>query len=590
MLAAGLATCAIAAGVPAQPATGVADAVYRNALVVTMDQHQPRAQALAVRSGRLVYVGTNAGARAYIGSLTEVHDVGGRLLMPGLIDGHMHPLAGGRMLTRCNLGYARMDAAELQARIRSCLDERPSRGPSDWLQVANWFQEGMTGTVVPDRRLLDALGTDRPIMVFSSFGHTALLNSRALALAAIDATTPDPLGGVIERDAQGLPTGILQDAAFEGVLALIPPPTADEESAAAEAALLALRTQGVTTVLDAAADEHTMAAFAARRDAGRLTARLHFAVHVKPPEGGDPAAVVARLRSLAGRYDSGPLQATPGLSVHNVKLFLDGVISGPAFSGAMLEPYFENRGTPAQPRWEPGSNRGPDVYFPPATLAALLEAAAIAGFEPHLHADGDRAVRAALDAAAVLRVHHPAEALRVAVAHDEVVDPSDFPRYRSLGVAPVLSFQWEKPAPDTVGGLRDPLGPARYRLIEPAGLLARAGAPIAFGSDWPVDSFAEWLALEVAVTRSGTPASGPEFQWHLGDDPGLGREQALRAATLGSAWELHREHELGSLERGKWADFIILDRNVLEIPVTDISATRVLQTVVGGKTVYAESP
>jgi len=563
-----------------------ADAVYRNGYVYTADSRDSVRQAIAVRAGRLVYVGSNSGVAAFVGSHTEVHDLGGRMLMPGLTDGHMHPLAGGSALTKCNLNYERLDVATLQARIQACLDKSRDREPDGWLEVSNWFQEAMIGGTTTSHATLDALDTRRPIMVYSSFGHTVLVNSRALALANITAATPDPKGGVIERDAQGQPTGVLQDAAFEQVFAAIPKATPEQNAAAAIAALDALRRQGVTTVLDAAADETTISAFAAARQAGKLTARVHFAVLIRPPEVKDPAAAIARARDLAHRFDSGPVRPEADLTVRNIKLFLDGVIAAPAMTGAMLEPYFENRGSADRPHWVPGANRGPDVYFAAPQLAQLVTMAADAGFEPHMHADGDRAVRAGLDAIAALRRTHPADLIRAAIAHDEIVDPADFARYRAVGAIPVLSFQWEKPAPDTVEGARDYLGPARYRYVEPAGFLARQGARIAFGSDWPVDPLNEWFALKVGVTRTNAPAAGPQYAGRLSEDQGLTRRQVLRAATINAAYELHQDDQTGSLEVGKLADFIVLDRNVFEIPAEDIANVRVLRTVVGGQVVY----
>jgi predicted amidohydrolase YtcJ len=206
--------------------------------------------------------------------------------------------------------------------------------------------------------------------------------------------------------------------------------------------------------------------------------------------------------------------------------------------------------------------------------------------EPHLHADGDGAVRAALDGIAALRQSYPATAVRAAIAHDEIVDPHDFPRFAALGAIPVLSFQWEKPAPDTVDGARDYLGPARYRYMEPAAFLADAGARIAFGSDWPVDRLNEWFALKVGVTRTNAPDAAPQYRGRLSEDRGLTRSQVLGAATRGSAYELHEERSIGTLETGKLADLIILDRNVLEVPAEEMADTHVLETIVGGRSVY----
>jgi predicted amidohydrolase YtcJ len=274
-------------------------------------------------------------------------------------------------------------------------------------------------------------------------------------------------------------------------------------------------------------------------------------------------------------------------------LFLDGVITAPAFTGAMLEPYFIDRCAAAQlpcttqPRWVPGKERGPEVYFPAPILRALLLGLARNGLEPHMHADGDRAVHEALDAIEALRKEFPESKIRAAIAHDEIVHPADFPRYAQLGAIAVLSFQWEKPAPDTLEGAREYLGPARFKYMEPAGYLASAGARMAYGSDWPVDRLDEWFALKVGVTRENAPSAGPAYTGKLSTDAGLTIPAVIRAITANSAYELHAEHEVGTIEVGKLADLIVLDRNILKIPARELADVKVLLTVVGGKPVYA---
>jgi predicted amidohydrolase YtcJ len=274
----------------------------------------------------------------------------------------------------------------------------------------------------------------------------------------------------------------------------------------------------------------------------------------------------------------------PRITVRNAKLYIDGVISGPAFTGAMIEPYRVNAGTATEPRWQDGPSRGPDPYYPAPVLADFLTRLARAGIDPHMHVDGDLAVRVALDGIEAMRRAVPGTDIRPSLAHDEIVARADYPRYKALGVHPVLSFQWEKPAPDTVEQARDFLGPERAAILEPAGLLHAAGAAVAFGSDWPVDALDEWFALKVAVTRENAPASG--YSGRLGEDPGLTPLQALRAATITAAHALHDDARVGSLENGKLGDLIILDRNPLAIASGDIANVRILETVVGGEVVW----
>ena len=564
-----------------------ADLAYLHGVIYTVDAHDSIQQALAIRAGRIVYVGGDAGLAGFIGPKTTVVDLHGRMLMPGLVDGHSHPLQGGGALLKCNLNYEQLTVEQMQARIQSCLDRERAREPDAWFEVVNWFQEGMlpAGTVT-SRAALDVLKTRRPIFVMSSFGHTALINSRALQLAGVTARSVDPLGGKISRDSLGNPTGILEDAAQEAVAKLIPAPTPADNVKAARAALDAFSKQGVTTFLDAMAVAPALEAFAKVQSEGQLTARAHFALLITPPQGKNPVQAVASAKALANTYDQGPIEPNPRMTVRNVKLFLDGVITAPASTGAMLTPYLSLQGAPGNPHWAPSQSRGPEVYFPAPVLSALLIEVARAGLEPHMHADGDRAVREGLDGIAVLRREFPGRDIRAAIAHDEIVDPADFPRFKQLNVNPVLSFQWEKQAPDTMEGAQEYLGPARFKYMEPAGFLAAAGARIAFGSDWPVDPLDEWFALKVGVTRTNAPQPDHKYAAPLSEDKGLSRREVLRAITMNGSYELHQELSTGSLEPGKLADLIVLDRNFFDIPAAQIADIKVLQTVVGGRVVY----
>jgi predicted amidohydrolase YtcJ len=570
----------------AEQASGPADRAYLNGVVFTAADRSPTASALAIRDGRILYVGSDAGLARYIGPATLKVDLQGRFVMPGLIDGHMHPLEAGGTLLKCNLNYASLTVSEMQRGIAACVEQTKAAEPHEWLEVVSWFQENMRPAgVTTSRATLDALDTKRPIIVRSSFGHTVLANSRALELARITAATPDPVGGKIWRDAAGEPTGLLEDAAHHVFDSLIPKPTAAQDVEAAAKALDAMKRQGVTSFLDASAEREDIVAFATLRKTGRLTARAHFAPLIRPTEVDNLTGAVARVVAFRKEFDEGAIARAPGITVRNAKLFLDGVISAPAFTGAMLEPYRRNAGSADKPHWVAGTSRGPDVYFPADALATVLIALGRAGIDPHMHADGDGAVRAGLDGAAALRKALPAADIRPAIAHNEIVAPADFKRYELLNVIPVLSLQWEKPAGDTLG-VKDYFGPERMKILEPAGLLAEAGARIAFGSDWPVDALDQWFAFKVGVTRTNAPDVPAEFRGRLGDDPGLSREAVLRAATINAAYELHQDDSTGSLEAGKLADFIVLDRNPLTVPAEEIAKTKVLETVVGGAVVY----
>ncbi|MYN26516.1 amidohydrolase [Duganella levis] len=579
-LALSLTTTAYAADKPA-------DTVYRNGYVYTVDAKDSVQQALAVRGGRIVYVGDNDGAKALTGKKTEVIDLQGRMLMPGLIDGHMHPQSGGSRLLNCSLNYEPLTVAQFQSRIQACLDRDKKSGPERWMIVVNWFQQGMLPDGVDTAAAtLDALKTERPIIVRSSFGHSALLNTKGIQTAKITRDTPDPAGGKITRDAKGNATGLLEDAAQDLAMNLLPPLTVAENLAASKAALAAMRQQGITTFLDAYTDPETMTAFTDLQKQGKLTARAHFAVLIDLDKGATPQSAVAELLKQQKQFDQGPTKVAPSMQVRHAKLFMDGVISAPAFTGAMIEPYLTNKGTPEKPDWQPGPHNGPPSYFTPEALRTTLKELARAHIDPHIHVDGDRAVRESLDAIEDLRATPEGKRVRPALAHDEIVDPADYPRFAQLDVTPVLSFQWGKPAPDTLGALKDYMGPRRYAVVEPQALLLNAGARIAYGSDWPVDPLDEWFALKVGVTRTAAPDAGKEYAGRLTAQPGMPRAEVLRAITLNAAYTLRQEKESGSLEVGKLADMIVLDRNFFTIPAEDIANIKVLLTVVGGKIVY----
>lgn len=561
-----------------QAKTPAADTIFKNGYIYTVDAKDSVAQSLAVKNGRIVYVGDDTGAKVFVGRKTQVIDLKGRMVMPGLIDGHMHPQSGGLRMLNCNLNYESLTIAEFQARIQTCVDDDKTAGPDDWLQVINWFEQGAKpqGTA-PTRTALDCVKTTRPIKVHSSFGHSNLTNTRGLALAGITRDTPDPKDGVIVRDAAGEPTGLLQDAAQDLIDKLVPPPSVEKNYQATQLALKAMREQGVTSFLDAYTDIETMTAYRTVSREGGLTARAHFAVLIDSPVDYDADKAITEVLKEKAAFEQKPDGAQPIMKVDTAKLFLDGVYSAPAFSAVMVEPYFDNG--------RPGHNYGPKPYFSQAQLDDTLIRLAAAGLNPHMHADGDGSVRMGLNAVEAMRKVHPADDIRPAIAHDEIVDPADYTRYAEVGALPVLSFQWARPSID-IEQSKPALGPVRFALMEPAGLLEIYGARIVYGSDWPVDALDEWLALQIAVTRKAIGEDAVTYPDRLGIDPGLTVAQAVRAITLNAAYSLRQDQVTGSLEAGKFADLIVLDRNLFQVKPEEIGSTQVLLTMVGGKVVY----
>jgi len=572
-----------------------ADTVMRNGYVYTVDGQNSVQQAIAISGGKIVYVGSDAGVDGYIGKQTQLIDLAGRMLMPGFVDAHMHPGDGGRAMTLCDLKYQTMTRAQFQASIQACLDADKDKGPDVWLEVGSWDRMGMTGLDGDaDKSTLDALKTKRPIQVRSTDFHTVLTNSRGLELAGINKNTADPEDGKYRRDGAGNPNGICEDGAAESLAAVVPPATDAEKLNQTRAALDAMRQQGITSFFDALSGPESGKAFTRLQKSGELTARALLAIKLDPAAAAaDPVKTIAEAKALANTYDQGDVHVAPGVNMRHVKLFMDGIINAPADTGAMLTPYLHNSGTDKAPKWTPGKNLG-ELYFPPQVLNPLLLQAVKAGFDPHLHATGERAVRDALDSVAYVRKALPGQDFRPAIAHAESVDPADYPRFKALDVTATMSFQWAQQAPSTVDGTSDHLGAERFERMEPSGSIAHAGGRVAFGSDWPVDPLDEFLALKVGVTRSGDPTNphsyGPKYAGRLNSDPAMSRAEVLRSITLNAAQQLKLDAVLGSVEVGKFADLIVLDKNFMQVPEEELGRNDVLLTLVGGKVVWAKTP
>ncbi|WP_395702467.1 amidohydrolase [Aquabacterium sp.] len=595
LLAVAVATAGIVGGCGGGDSVEPADIVLRGGKVVTMDGQRRMAQAVAVRAGRIAFVGSDADAAQRIGPGTKVIELGGRMLMPGFVDAHLHALAGGRALLLCDLAYAPLTRPQLAQKLQACLDATPEAGADTWLEAVNWDRQSTAALDAdPTRALLDNLKTTRPIAVTSSDFHSVLANSRAFALAGITAATPDPAGGKFLREAGGAPSGICEDAAGFQLKAAIPPDSEADQLKQGRAALAALREQGITSFMDAAAGEPHLRVFKALRERGELTARVNLAINLDAEHANTaPADEIAQAKALAAQADAGAPVPAPGVRARVVKVFVDGVVNAPADTGALLTPYLQNAGTEATPQWVPGSNLG-QLYYTPASLQALMLATVDAGLDMHLHATGDRAVRTALDAVAATRQQRPGADFRPAIAHDETVAVADYPRFAALDVMATMSFQWGQRAPYSIGDTEHHLGVDRFARMEPSGSLRRAGARIVHGSDWPIDPFDTFLALKVGVTRSGDPANphsaaslAPVFEGPINADPALSRDDVLAAITVNAAQQLRLEKEIGSLENGKFADLIVLERDFLTVPDAELGRNRVLLTMVGGQVVSA---
>jgi predicted amidohydrolase YtcJ len=542
------------------PAVG-ADLVLRGALVWTADEEHPLAEAVAIHDGVLTYVGDAGGVERFIGTGTEVLDLRGRMVLPGFQDSHAHPVSAGLELGECNL-YEAETVADIERTVRDYVVAHPDL---PWIRGNGWALP-IFPQADPSRELLDRLVPDRPAFFYAADGHSAWVNTRALELAGITRATPDPEGGRIERDPRtGEPSGTLREEAMALVASRLPSYSAEERLDAARRALREANRFGITAITDADVGDETLEAYAELSRRGELSARVTVALasEVDAPV----AEEVERLKAIRDRY-----RRLPRLTVNTVKFYTDGVIE--ARTAALLAPYLDRPG-------DVGA-----LVYQPDDLAERVVALDREGFQIHFHAIGDRAIRVSFDAIAAARRANGGRDRRPVLAHIELFDPSDIPRFRELGA--IASFQpyWAQ-ADAYIRDLTIPaLGPARSRWLYPIQSVVNSGAVVAGGSDWSVSSLNPLDAIEVAITRRGArdsagPAWIPEERTTL--------PTMLAAYTINAAYATYHERESGSLKVGKQADLIVVDRDLFSVPVPQLNESRVLLTLLDGREVWRDS-
>lgn len=556
-LAAVLLACSPGAGAATDPLP--AQWLLRGGAIYTQDAARSWAEALAIRDGRIAFVGTDREAAAHVDASTRITELAGRMVLPGIHDVHVHPIGSGIEARACDLNGLATVAEYLDA-IRACAAAQPQ---APWITGGGWLMSAFGPGAMPSRKLLDAIESERPVYLPSADGHTAWVNSRALEIAGIARETPDPPDGRIDRDpATGEAIGSLQEGAVELVARHVPSPTPEERLAGLRHAVALLNGFGITAVQDAAAGEADLETYAALEAAGALSLRVVCAQWWEREAGLEQIGNLERLRA---RYTRGRLDAG------TVKIMQDGVIEN--YTAALLEPY----------RVE-GSPRG-IAMLAPARLAEAVVALDARGFRVHFHAIGDAAVRQSLDAVAAARVRNGASGLRHHIAHLQLVHPDDLPRFRTLGVGASFQPLWAYPD-EYITELALPfVGPARGARMYPIGSLQASGAMIAFGSDWSVSSANPFLGIEVAVRRADPDLADGRI--HAPDER-ISLAEALAAYTIQAAWVNGLERETGSLEPGKAADLVVIDRNLFAIDPREISETRVLLTLLEGQPVHGD--
>jgi predicted amidohydrolase YtcJ len=519
---------------------------------------------VAVDAGRITAVGDDS-LRELAGPSTRVVDLDGGLLIPGFQDAHVHPLSGGLGRLGCDLS-ALDNATDYLAAIGSYAAGRPAL---EWVSGAGWMVAAFPGGL-PRREALDSVVPDRPAYFTNRDGHGAWVNTRALDLAGIDAETPDPGDGRIERDADGIATGVLHEGAMDLVVGLLPPATRDDQVEALLEAQRYLHSLGITAWQDALVGSYShipdsSEAYAACASSGRLTAKVVGALWWTRSRGAE---------QIAELVDQRERHTLPGFSLTSVKIMQDGVAEN--FTAGMTSPYLDACGHET-------SNRGLSMVDP-AELRGYVTELDRLGFQVHIHAIGDRAVREALDSFEAARDANGPSDNRHHIAHIQLIHPDDVARFASLGVAANMQPLWAMHEPQ-MDELTIPfIGAERAAWQYPFGSLAASGATLVAGSDWPVSSPDPLWGIHVAVNRSLPGPDGAPGEPFL-PQQALDVTTALTAYTAGSAYVNHLD-DTGRIAPGAAADLAVLDRDITAGPPDEVCAATVQATYVDGVAVY----
>jgi predicted amidohydrolase YtcJ len=533
----------------AQSAT--AELIVHNARIYTVDRMHPVARAMAVRGGRIVFVGAERGAMALRAGGTRVVDLQGKTVIPGMVDAHAHLAGLGTSLRIVSLVGTR-SVDDVIARVAARAKEVP-RG--SWILGRGWDQNDWPDTRFPTHEALSRALPDHPVYLTRVDGHAAFVNEAALRAASIEADTPDPDGGRILRGANGAATGVLVDRAQLIVNRVIPPPSRQEQRASILAAVREANRWGLTGIHDAGVARATIDLYEELAKAGEYTLRNYVMV---ANDSADIGHYLAR-GPQSGLYDG-------HLWIRSIKVVADGALG--SRGAALLEPYSDDAG-----------NSGLEVT-PARRIRAIAIQALRRGFQVNTHAIGDRANRTALDAYAAALAEVPVADHRFRVEHAQILHHEDIPRFSELGVIPSMQASHQTSdmywAGNRIGSGRL-LGAYAWRSLLDLGNI------IPNGSDFPVEAVNPLISFHAAVSRQDAndwPAGGwfPEQR--------MTREEALESMTIWPAYAAFQERELGSLSVGKYADFVVLDQDIMRVAPSAILATRVLATYIGGRAVY----
>ncbi|AZD23096.1 Exoenzyme regulatory protein AepA precursor [Pseudomonas chlororaphis subsp. aurantiaca] len=567
----------IAVSFASMEAMAATDLVLFNGQVFTADRAQPKVQALAVADGKVLQVGSDAQIKALIETGTRVIDLGGKTLMPGLIDSHSHAIFGGLEMTSANMQDKVVSLDQLERKLRAWRDDGKARH-GDVLSIAGMSSAYWAQAEALGQRFNAGEWARVPVVFTGSDHHTAWANDAMLERAGIDAallkSLPEAERDTIGQLADGRPNGFLVDAGWDRVAAKMPVPSSAALLNAAQSAVRYNNSLGITAWMDPAANAApgeavfalkptaqtvgVLPAYKALAESGGMSAHVAALLVANPKSRPADLDVLEQVRQQ--------FQGIPNLTLPGVKIFADGVIEYPAQSAAMIDPYSN-------------SHKQGELLIDPEHFGELVSAIDQRGWRVHIHAIGDRAVRESLNGIAQARQDRQS-GIAHSITHLQMVNPKEFTRFKPLGVIASMQLLWASADDYTLGMIKPYVSALAFRYQYPAHSLLKQGATLAGASDWPVSSPNPWNAIAQAITRTGPLGV-------LNANERLDRETMFYAYTLNAARAIGLEQQIGSLSAGKQADFIVLDRDVFRVDEKALHETQVLQTWFAGREVYA---
>jgi predicted amidohydrolase YtcJ len=547
-------------------ASGPDEKVLYNGKIFTAEPERPYAEALAMRGDKIVAVGTRAEATSAVGNDAEQIDLKGNLLVPGLIDSHCHAIDGGMSLITADVGEGMTTVDELATfAAEAKKNGRGMRG--DILDVSGLPLAFWTKIDELNARFNAPPYADQPLLLEGMDGHTAWANQALLQRAGVDkkwiADLDETGRGYYGFTKELEPNGFLVDAGVDKVSAVFPDPTPEKMLEAGRAAVAQMHEWGITAWVDPAASDAILAAYKELAEKGELNSHV-MALPVIAFKKGHPEQQLAKALKLRDEF-----KAVPDVKVGGIKVFADGVVEYPSHTAVLSKPYKDGRNG--------------ELLFNPATFQKIAIEADKQGMIVHVHAIGDQAVSEALNGIAAARKENGNTGLPHTITHLQFVKPEDFPRFHDLGVIASFQLYWANAEPDTIDLIKPYIDPEIYRWQYPARSILDTGGVIAGASDWPVSTANVFQAIYQAETRKGTMGV-------LDANQRVPREAMLYAYTRNAARALDQLARIGSINPGKQADFTLLDRDVLTVTAEEARDTKVLWTIVGGKTVFGAHP